>query len=693
MSKIDQETVKIIFSESMLKYQQMVEQSTDTFKQDVELLERDTLASITKHLTRINEEYQEKKDFVNEFVILNFTELKSTVDANFDIIKQQLGSLVKNDAMLLDQTRDAITENFNDLSGKFEATVNKVLDSISKAHASFKKAKTEGIKLLLAQIKTSKELNEVFTMSNFTKIMETFATELIQKPRVINESIRGKTDGIRVPLMETLDRFEETSNANLNEFMQTHQKQSKKLKADLQKSLDKVLDAQEKLSLGARISFLKAIKDEAGEAVDKFKTVQKRLSKDFNEYIEEINGFTKKSLGTIDDFSNDLKKAKQKLDGILKSVPAENEDLNKNVKEAIALVENLGGKNKDYKKDLGKVHEKGLNKVARDSNECMEECKDSIESINKKMDAIEKTVEKKQNTISNEFKEKFSSIFSKENLENVLDNQTEFFRSFIQNFSGVMNNLKEMQESLINKAIEDLTVLNVESFSELEQSLRNEITAFIEYFKTLGGETSKSIKGIASSIASEEDSIQSQELKEYKDMLLDLSAYFEESMAKAQQSYERLFKNQYGTLFKSFDDMAGKFSNTVEHFKKEQEVALKESTASNANLVAKLKDVLDAQLKEFDERIQLDLESLMNANQDIVGRIMVKSAETGSEFNTEAEKTANKNKEIVYTFLSDIEHRMENFQFIFGKVLEQIQDRIMEKLAKDRNDGPIVVPD
>ena len=123
MSKIDQQTVKIIFSENMLKYQQMIEQSTDTFTQDIQLLERDALDSIAKHLARVSEEYQEKKDLVNEFVILNFNELKSAVEANFQIMKQQLESVNSNDAILLDQTQDAITTNFKELSTKFEMTI------------------------------------------------------------------------------------------------------------------------------------------------------------------------------------------------------------------------------------------------------------------------------------------------------------------------------------------------------------------------------------------------------------------------------------------------------------------------------------------------------------------------------------------------------------------------------------------
>ncbi|MBD3353881.1 MAG: hypothetical protein GF364_20530 [Candidatus Lokiarchaeota archaeon] len=178
----------------------------------------------------------------------------------------------------------------------------------------------------------------------------------------------------------------------------------------------------------------------------------------------------------------------------------------------------------------------------------------------------------------------------------------------------------------------------------LESCIKEKNNLLEESLEKQGIDTIKNIKEIVKQIAAEDKNYPRISVNSYQNMISRLRDYFQEKYDERSQRYETLFKERFGSSFKNIDSMLENLEEIIDNHKDAQEKHISDIQNKNTEKVQDLKETLELQLKELSDRIESDIKSLLRANKEILGKIVVQYAQFGND-------TSNISEEIQKTII------------------------------------------
>jgi hypothetical protein len=118
--------------------------------------------------------------------------------------------------------------------------------------------------------------------------------------------------------------------------------------------------------------------------------------------------------------------------------------------------------------------------------------------------------------------------------------------------------------------------------------------------------------------------------------------------------YLNLIQENFKSIFTSIDEIGMKLSQNISEFSESQNQLFEKNQSHRNKLLELLKNSFESQFNEFKDIINVDLDSLLKANQEIIGKIMIKTSETGNEFYNKSEITSKKSRETINGFITNI---------------------------------------
>ncbi|MBD3351863.1 MAG: hypothetical protein GF364_10290, partial [Candidatus Lokiarchaeota archaeon] len=363
-------------------------------------LKQNLLNDIKDQFFKLSNFFQDNKDITNEFVFLNFNEMKSAVNANFEIMDQQLTALYESDAKLLNDHLINLNKTFIESESDFTNDLKKLYREIEDSFAQYRKFKQDSIDLMLDEIKSNLDLNETHLYSDFIKINNLFADELSSEINEIIKGINTEYNSLTEPLMKMVKGIQNTLDNKLNSFLiqlKSHHKQFQdSLNTTLEsmrKKLCKVIEQNQLLikhTLDESISRIQSVSSEIenriGQGTQTLKNERHKLNKNlqdmFSHYTENTMSIRKKL--------RELKKNKSlDRDAIIKNISVLIDELDKqnelNTTKANTLIENdekiVSKFEIDMKSDIKSIPKNIIDEITQVKNDISKKNADFLESL------------------------------------------------------------------------------------------------------------------------------------------------------------------------------------------------------------------------------------------------------------------------------------------------------------------------
>ena len=557
-------------------------------------LEKDTLKAVSKYYGTVSNEYQEKKDIVNEFIVLSFNQLKSTVEANFNAIKEQMQSLHKAEATLLDNSQENMVEQLHEAKKEFHHQTINVIKEVNRLLESYKKARVESLELLVTLIKTDSKIKETLAFSSLQDVARTFSHLLIDELGKINEEINKNFDKITKPIVKTLADLQKSSKNSITTSISRLELATNEFKSKINDSLASLLASHNLLIEEKKTPVTRIVQEQSIEF--------QSLMKEVHESLELVQKLVKEAIGT--------------------------ENKSKIAPENTAIY-----------KEFTKLKKKLF---------------DIEENLKEKTNSIETNIDNRIGDFTKEFKNKMTILFSSTDFEESIDEYIEMHKTNLQKFNKTLNSLDELQEGALKGILTNVLSVNSKGFNKISDFVDQELDTKLSEFKSREEEAKEYISEMAGTLAKEEEIPNGKTIKVYEDLFGNLDTGIGEQLSIIDARYSSLFKTQFKDLFNKIEGIEKNMQEKFEKYIDKQSKSFDAQQIKQTELIKRFKLKMEGQLREFHERLNLDVRSLLDANQEIVGKIMVKSAETGSEFNVKAENSEEMTRRLMDDFFNNL---------------------------------------
>jgi len=468
-------------------------------------------------------------------------------------------------------------------------------------------------------------------------------------------------------------------------LMDKNQKKVDETIQQIETYLQSIVVEQESVSNEFSTEFLDALSKEKAELDDEVKKIIKSTQDGYDEYKGELITLNKNKEKLITIFNEKISNSEEKFNKLLKKKQKDeaiDEHVKEHVRNILAVIVDLKENNINYQGELNKIQNKGLNNALKDKNSVIKNLEKVTTTLNNKIISLHKNLGKRIGAIVKEFGTKMQELSSKSDLISIIQDLMKEFDSFGKKFFDNLSKYKKVNNDVLKKGLNGIIELNNEAFSSFDKELEDDVADFVFNLEKYTMTNLEKMKIIATEIITEKTELATLDIPEFDEVFKNLINIFEDNIKETQNKYQKIITENYGPLFSSVDDIISKIKTDISHFESEQKKLLDVNITSHNKFLEVINNTYNSQFKEFEDRIDADINSLVDANQEIIGRIMVKTAETGSVFYDKSVKTSKKSEQAIESFLSDLRKSMVNFTNDFNETTDRIKDLIIIKLTQ-----------
>lgn len=674
-------SVKNTFKEYLDLLIEKMNNSRNDLSNKINELEEKTLNSTSDHYNNLNDIYQANKDTLNSYTIMIFEEIKSTVEANFQIFRDQIEFLNKNITSELNLKNNDFEDSFNNLKNNFNIDLQKFSENINKFFNEFKKMKISTAELLIEKIQTNIEIDELQAFSKTIEIIKNFKEEFFKEFTTLNQEIGKKFDNSINLFNQKFESINEKTQSTFTQITSNHNQNITTLKENIGNNLDKIIKEQTDLGEKYRNSYLKIMTSNINELNQELENFSKRASETHENYKKEIKDLRKIDQETINNFIESILRSEKQIKNLLEteSLDASN-DFKNEARNVLEIIRGIKNQNERYKLDLDKIHEKSFQSFTKNDNSLRNIFLKSQNVLKDEGSGIIKSFDKNLTKI---IKESNAIVLnSKEKLFKKLDIETKSFYSFLETISNTISQIKKTNEGMLIKSLDELVTINESKFNEFSSRIEEDFINFNKNYENYIASNIENLQKTVSDIISEKTDINPLHFPEIDDLFNNIITLFDKYLKNSREKYQNLIQENFKSIFMSIDEIGMKFNQNISEFNDSQNQIFEKNQSHRNKLLELLKNSFESQFNEFKDRINGDLDSLLKANQEIIGKIMIKTAETGSEFYNKSEKTSKKSRETINGFISNINTLLQQLNLNFDQITTEIQEKIISKISE-----------
>ncbi len=315
-------------------------------------------------------------------------------------------------------------------------------------------------------------------------------------------------------------------------------------------------------------------------------------------------------------------------------------------------------------------------KVTKQFDRCTADLDASVQQAQNDMQGVieqtTKALQKTQKKVGDAASARLDDIFARADLDPVLAGQREDFQAFMDRVTSLLAEVRTALEKYHAGALEDVTRRNHESFSAIQTEGKAELERLDQVLGTHAQAVLERTRDMALRVTLDEGGLPASKQPIPADTpALDetlagelgqrVVEAFQAATETLQAQYRATFEAPLGPLFTSTEAIASELDELLGTYASDQVHAFEENRAAREAATSRLGTALDAQLQEFRDIIDLDLAALLRASQEIIGRIMVKSAETSSTFGEVADESLAQGRAVVEEFIGSLQTTLGDF--------------------------------
>ncbi len=684
MSQNLERLVKKTFKEYISDFIKKIESSRSNLKTYLTKLDKETFQNVANHYNSLNNSYQESKDILNNFIIMIFSEITSTYETNFQIVQQQLNFLYENVVSQFIKSSKQFEESLNGLKTDFNYELKKFSHDLGNYFSQFKQERDNLTDVLVENIQTHIEISEMQVFSNVIKVLDTFTVEFSKESENISQEIQEKFKVSVDKFEKDLNSFNQKIQGNFSKFLSAHEEKITKIKDKIEENLNLILEDQTKLYEKYKIAYIEAFSSETGEVNQEIERIQKEISEKHDNYTEELDKLSNNNQKIFKGITESISKSEGYLRTMLENEsPTDPEAFRKEIGTVLNTLNNLKKQNQNFQKDLDKTTKNNLQGLLKDK-ESLDETLDKIP--NKLETVFAETNQGLDKEITSKLKEVESNINkmrSKTGLFGNLDEQNKAFRSIAKDISDTYTKMKKTYDKALTNSLKDLTSSIKTSLYTIDKRLKDDMVVFYKNFEDYMSSTIITMKEVSSEILSSSPELSQITLPEIDDAFKNLISLFETHLKDSKERYRELIQVHHNSLIPVIESFEKDTNENISLFESNQEKIFQQNQIQHNQIFKILQESYKSQFSEFEDRINQDLTSLLNANQELISRIMIKSAKTSSEFNEQAEKHSKVSEDLVNEFFKKLETVVINSGLDFQHVSDQIKNQILKQISKN----------
>ncbi|MBD3187030.1 hypothetical protein GF325_09400 [Candidatus Bathyarchaeota archaeon] len=604
-----------------------------------------TLELQQAHYSIINEGYQEKKDVINEFVLLGFDQVKTTVDATVETMKHQLASVNQIQAEMLIGEQEEVLELLNDARSSFQTSLKSLITGLLDGFSSFMENRHKSITLLLNHIEKEGQLNRFYATSEIVKLVESLARKVIDDPQHLMEKMEKESRNYYSATFDLLDskvqEWKERFDYSMDEAKNEHENSINQFKQYLENSSNNVSKSIHEMLESTK----NVISSKNGDMLDHIEGAKGRVNHHATELNEEITRHANQLDRHFRVFLKENTRIKDELKKDINGI--QNVELRRNIEKILDLVDDIESKSTDFTRSVAKTTDRTTKRITNDIHSFEDGCDTAGKMVEKHATEAGKQLSKVNQSFLEEMTKKIEAMVKQEGFEKHLKHHRDSLANLERDFLTIVDRLREIEKSAMDSFTSGILGMISGIFSQLETKIHDGLSILKDSLDENGAESIERIKEITRNIAKENKEITIVPEDHFLSKLSDLTTSFNEHLVQLKDAYNYLFQKQHYQLSQSFDTMKEAITGQAKQYHDTQEVILDTIKEETKQVVHRVKDMMAEQLKEFNDRLAIDAQKLVEANQEVIGKMMVKSARTGNEFSTLMENTMKQSEEKV----------------------------------------------
>jgi hypothetical protein len=379
----------------------------------------------------------------------------------------------------------------------------------------------------------------------------------------------------------------------------------------------------------------------------------KRASETHENYTKEIKYLQKNDQENMNNFIESILRSEKQIKILLEKDSLDGlNDFKKEAQNVLVIIRDIINQNEKYKLDLEKIHEKSFLFFTKNDDSLRNIFLKSQNVLKDEGSGIIKSFDKHLNKIIKE--SNAIALNSKEKLFKKLDVETQSFYSFLETISNTISQIKKTNEGMLIESLDELVAINESKFNEFTSRIEEDFINFNKNYENYIASNIENLQKTVSDIISEKNDINPLHFPEIDDLFNNIITLFDKYLKNSREKYLNLIQENFKSIFTSIDEIGMKLSQNISEFSESQNQLFEKNQSHRNKLLELLKNSFESQFNEFKDRINVDLDSLLKANQEIIGKIMIKTAETGNEFYNKSEITSKKSRETINGFITNI---------------------------------------
>ncbi|MHA1796952.1 MAG: hypothetical protein ACTSVY_00780 [Candidatus Helarchaeota archaeon] len=681
------ESVEKTFKQYLNDFLTNIESSRVNLIENLNKLEEETFETVSKHYQDINEIYSENKDSLNNLILMVFNEIKTTSEANFRVVKEQVKFLHKSTEDQLVQNNNVFIEYFKKLRDKYNDDLKKFSTNMNEFFNQYKKSKISNSNLLLNKIKTNIEIGEMQAFSKIVDAMKIYSEESNKRFSTYNQMIHKNLEESINKFVEELTTFNQESQTYFSTFLSAQAENIQELKSTVEARLNNMIKDQNELGEQFKVDYLKILMSQIKEYSQQTELFLKQASDAHETMKKELNVIEQVNEQTLISFEQRILSAENHLNDLFKGTYSitNDEAFKKEIRNVLEVIKDIRDYNESFKEHLKKNHEKNIKESQKSKNSINKILIKNHKILETGMMDIQKTLDKKIETFLKKFNSNVEDLKSKGDLFGNLDLQIETFNSSIEGIAEEILKIKNSANNNLISILNDLNNRNNEIITNYDKLLKNQIVDFYNKYENYMVSNIKHLHTIASEIISENEEISPLKLPEVDKIFNNVIKIFKEYLVESEEINKKIMDENQNEFFDSCDDLEEKINNNIEQFGIEINTLFEINQTEHQNLLTFFKESYESQFTEFEDRLNQDLISLKNANQDNISKIMIKTAETGNKFFEKVKETSKQSKLLINTFLKTFNSKISEFNLNFSQTMDEVKDIILSKITENND--------
>ncbi len=646
---------------TMATFVRRMKESTEDMKKAMAAMEKDSSDNITAQFGRVNDTYQANKDLVNEFVVLIYNQIKNTFESNFQIFKNQAQRVHENDIFVMKSNQKAFTTQLEEAFKKFEAAAGKFSRDMHDAFEHLKQAKLDSIDLVVNELEHRVEFVHLDSLSGLGKVLDEFTTSVLDSTGKINKDVREKFKTTSKFYRDGFQHFTNQVTMEYTQLVNDHADNVANFKSQVTAGIAKMAESIKAAEDESIRSIEGAMKSAALDGQGKIDAQQARIVETSKKQRDEIDLLTSTVTSDVERVLSSLSGSRAELDSVLKSDKPDGSRLKKDITDVIGTVDILIKAVAEHREKVQASNE-GVKGIIEAGNAAIsKEIKQVPAIMQKTIVGFKHDVEGKHNAINKAFLSSLQGITTGTGLFTAVDDQLASIKRMSGTVSTEFGKVWKAYDDVLEKSLDQLETSTTGIITKLGGTLKSGLATLEQEIQDNARLNLERVKANATTIVTGTETTGKDGLPALEHATKAIVDMFSEGLMEIKEKYRMTFTGAYGALFSSFDDMVVTIGHHVKDYGDKQRAIVKEHERENRALIATMETARDAQMREFNDRLQLDLKSLLDANQDLISRIMIKSAETGSEFTTISDDCLKQSQASLKSFLEKVQSTVSAF--------------------------------